>query len=146
MENSAQKQRAQIIADAVLKYYHNRCLICWGPAVAVHEIVPKSRSNTWNRFENRVPVCNSCHNILQSMPAREQHIKMLEAKARAVLILGGEPAKIQKEAEDLISLIPDMESENETIRPENPKEKARRGRHHPAVVSEEVQPTPGETL
>lgn len=39
-----------------------RCVRCRTRAVTLHEICPKSRCpKNWQEKENRVPVCNNCH-------------------------------------------------------------------------------------
>ena len=49
--------------NLILDFYKYRCIV--NPsheAVTVHEIVPKSqRPDNWWEFDNRVPVCASCH-------------------------------------------------------------------------------------
>ena len=42
------------------------CIKCWGPAVTLHEIIPRSRYRKWEEnVLNSVPVCAECHDILQ---------------------------------------------------------------------------------
>ena len=38
------------------------CLVCWKPAVCLHEIIPRSLYRDWFKdITNSVPVCNECH-------------------------------------------------------------------------------------
>jgi 5-methylcytosine-specific restriction endonuclease McrA len=48
---------------SILEFYNYRCIVKPShQAVTVHEIIPRSqRPNDWWEFENRVPVCASCH-------------------------------------------------------------------------------------
>lgn len=46
----------------IFKEFDYRCAVCGAPAVTLHEIVPKSkRPKTWNKPENRIPLCNDHH-------------------------------------------------------------------------------------
>jgi len=38
-----------------------RCVICGKMGSTLHEIIPKSRTQHWQRPENRVVVCANCH-------------------------------------------------------------------------------------
>ena len=41
-----------------------RCVVCSKWADTIHEIVPKSIApKTWMVLENRVPLCNQCHEL-----------------------------------------------------------------------------------
>lgn len=43
------------------------CILCWGPAVTLHEIVPKSLYPEWESDpENSVPLCAACHELVQA--------------------------------------------------------------------------------
>ena len=38
------------------------CMICWGLAVTLHEIIPRSRYPAWEEdLLNSIPICASCH-------------------------------------------------------------------------------------
>ena len=47
---------------AIFRLFNFRCLVCPRTAVVLHEIIPKSKApKTWNRPENKVPLCAECH-------------------------------------------------------------------------------------
>jgi 5-methylcytosine-specific restriction endonuclease McrA len=71
-----------------MRLYNGMCIHCFGRASSVHEIVPKSLApQTWNRLENRVPLCIACHSWAQT--DTEVTGEVLEAdKLRALKILG----------------------------------------------------------
>ena len=46
----------------IFRRFRFRCIVCGQKAVTLHEIVPKSKApKTWMKSENRVPLCNFCH-------------------------------------------------------------------------------------
>ena len=47
--------------EEILKIYKGRCVMCQRKADHVHEIIPRSQTKNWDTFENRVPLCASCH-------------------------------------------------------------------------------------
>lgn len=54
----------------IIAIYHNRCVRCWKVgSLAVHEIVPKSKSRNWKRFDNRIPLCTECHTYVHKYGA-----------------------------------------------------------------------------
>ena len=71
----------------VMALYNGMCIHCFGRANSVHEIIPKSLApRTWNRLENRVPLCLSCHAWAQI--DTEVSCEILEAdKIRALKVL-----------------------------------------------------------
>lgn len=51
-------------------YYDGRCVVCGEQAVTIHEISPKSLNPRWREFDNRVPLCNECHDWAHSIGTR----------------------------------------------------------------------------
>lgn len=48
--------------EKLLEEYNRRCVMCWGEAVTIHEIIPRSKApRTWDRDDNKVALCNDCH-------------------------------------------------------------------------------------
>ena len=50
--------------DEILELFRGRCIRCNQPAVTVHEIVPRSYGKIAYKAENRVSLCNKCHNYI----------------------------------------------------------------------------------
>ena len=47
---------------AIFRQFSFKCLVCSKQAVVLHEIIPKSKApKTWDRPENKVPLCANCH-------------------------------------------------------------------------------------
>lgn len=56
--------------DEILDFYLHTCVVCFLPAVCVHEIQPKSQRKDWQAWENRVPLCNACHTVVHKVGAK----------------------------------------------------------------------------
>lgn len=63
------------------------CLICWGPAVTLHEIIPRSRYPGWEEdLLNSVPVCAVCHEEVQADTLYWEPLLQEKAKLRVEII------------------------------------------------------------
>lgn len=48
--------------DTIWELFHGKCVLCPRPAVAIHEIVPKSQlGKKALEIDNRVTLCATCH-------------------------------------------------------------------------------------
>lgn len=47
--------------ELILRLYKNRCIRCRRQSNTVHEKKPKSLEPNWDTVENRVVLCNECH-------------------------------------------------------------------------------------
>ena len=73
--------------DDIFKAFGGRCGRCIvNPAVCIHEIEPKSLCHDWQVFENRIPLCNECHEIVHKDGATN-HIEELRAARLVALSL-----------------------------------------------------------
>lgn len=70
----------------IFSLYNYKCLHCRiNDAVTLHELKPKSLApKTWNRPENRVPLCNSCHNWCHRISTK-QSSPILEVQRKEFL-------------------------------------------------------------
>lgn len=72
----------------ILDRYHFICALCYGTAVAVHEIVPKSKKPAdWQAFENRIPLCFACHDMVHEQGTRRWEQKLKEARGNLASLL-----------------------------------------------------------
>lgn len=57
----------------LLNLFGGKCILCGTrDAVTLHEIIPKSKNiKHWQDPENRVPVCNECHDKIHKRGARK---------------------------------------------------------------------------
>lgn len=57
----------------LLNLFGGKCILCrTRQAVTLHEILPKSKNiKHWKDPENRVPVCNECHDTIHRRGARK---------------------------------------------------------------------------
>lgn len=73
---------------ACLKKWGRSCLVCGGQATQVHHWIKKSQSlNTrWN-IDNGVPVCQTCHYVLEHSPdikkRRSYEDKIIKSRGQA---------------------------------------------------------------
>ena len=76
----------------VLKRFQFICCLCYGEAVAVHEIEPRSRRPTdWWKWDNRAPLCAECHARVHEQGTRKWEQKLREGRqVLASLLLPGE--------------------------------------------------------
>ena len=69
-----------LIRERVLEAFNYRCIFpiiltedtvlpCLARAEHVHEIMPKSKTKDWNRFENRIPLCPAHHDLVHKFGA-----------------------------------------------------------------------------
>lgn len=73
----------------ILKRYEFTCVLCLGRATAVHEIVPKSKKPTdWWAFDNRVPLCQTCHSRVHEEGTRLWESRLVEARVVLASLLG----------------------------------------------------------
>lgn len=81
--NSELRKTAEQIADQIMADADNKCQVCRkNTAVTVHEIVPKSlRPRDWWVYENRIAVCNECHETIHREGTRKWKQRLLQAKA-----------------------------------------------------------------
>lgn len=64
-------------AAILLQLYHWTCALCFGRAVCVHEIVPRSKQpEDLFDIENRVPLCNLCHRDVHESGTRKMAEKL----------------------------------------------------------------------
>jgi hypothetical protein len=69
----------------ILRIFGYRCIMCRRMGGFVHEIVPRSICPVgWERFDNRVPLCGSCHNFVHASGTRN-HAEELREKRREFL-------------------------------------------------------------
>lgn len=72
--------------EIVMKLFDRRCIICnstWG--VTVHEITPKSLApKTWMSIDNRVVLCNNCHEKIHNLSRKDRDDLLLPARERAL--------------------------------------------------------------
>jgi len=74
---------------ALLELYNCTCAMCFGKAVTIHEIEPKSkRSADWWEFDNRVPLCGYCHDLVHLEGTARWHDRLHEARAVLVSLYG----------------------------------------------------------
>jgi len=73
-----------LLDDQILQIFGGRCIRCGKQTIVVHEIVPKSHGKEYLAAENRVTLCNSCHEWAHSNTAisisilTERRIKVLQ--------------------------------------------------------------------
>lgn len=74
---------------AIFEEFGYRCLDCLvKDAVTLHELVPKSLApKTWREPENRVPLCNSCHQKAHRMGTKNSKA-LLELKRHGLRKFG----------------------------------------------------------
>lgn len=66
--------------------FKNRCIMCNKIADHVHEIIPKSLTKEWDKWDNRVPLCAEDHHYVHSVGS--QNIKgLLETKRKEKLLV-----------------------------------------------------------
>ena len=70
----------------IFRLFNFRCIMdCGRKAVTLHEIVPKSlRPKDWNAPENRVPVCNECHNMIHHNGTRKYRTQLQELRQKRI--------------------------------------------------------------
>lgn len=60
------------------------CILCYAPAVTLHEIKPRSRHRQWQDDPwNSVPICASCHETVQASTEGWES-RLTEARNRRV--------------------------------------------------------------
>ena len=75
-----------LLDDQILQIFDGRCIRCGRRTAVVHEIVPKSHGDEYLAADNRVTLCNSCHewahsNTTTSIPIlTERRRKVLQNK------------------------------------------------------------------
>lgn len=75
--------------DKVWRRFRGRCVICFGPANHVHEIVPRSlRPGDWWEEENRVPLCAAHHDEVHTQGTAKSEGRLRAARQRALNVLG----------------------------------------------------------
>jgi len=47
--------------DEILALFHSRCGMCGKPSIVIHEIIPLSHGRVAMSKENRIVLCNTCH-------------------------------------------------------------------------------------
>lgn len=55
--------------EKIIKIYKNRCIRCRRVSNTIHEKVPKSLNPNWDTLENRVVLCDECHELVHSQGA-----------------------------------------------------------------------------
>lgn len=80
----------QFIKQIVLSVFNYRCAICGGRAVTCHEIIPRSRGKKSLEFENRIAICNDCHDEEHRLGASPIRINSLQETRKNYLISIGE--------------------------------------------------------
>lgn len=78
----------------IFELFDWKCIWCgFRKAVTLHEIVPKSkRPKTWMQPENRVPVCNICHELFHARGASKfsdtlKYIRQIKVERKNVNVL-----------------------------------------------------------
>lgn len=68
------------IKDRVLEVFNHKCAMpnCYRAAVVCHEIIPRSRGKKALAFENRIALCNECHDNEHHLGASRARIGMLQ--------------------------------------------------------------------
>ncbi len=63
------------------------CLVCWKPAVCLHEIIPRSLYRDWFKdITNSIPVCNECHLRIHTKGDIMREELQQKAQERAIVI------------------------------------------------------------
>ena len=74
--------------DVVWDSFKGTCVLCYGAATSIHEIVPRSKiPATWMEIDNRVTLCNSCHHKVQDNPAAWEK-KLIQARDYVLDVMG----------------------------------------------------------
>ncbi len=77
----------ELISDnsQILNIFGYRCLMCHRTGGFVHEISPRSVTVDWARFDNRVPLCGSCHNFVHAEGAKNHADELRELRKRFLI-------------------------------------------------------------
>ena len=68
------------VKQKVREFFGFRCLLCFKPAWTVHEIIPRSAGKKALEFDNRVVLCNDCHDKVHSKMSH--YIPLLQEKRK----------------------------------------------------------------
>ena len=62
-----QQDSTKSLQAEIWSAFHGICINCGGKASSLHEIIPRSKlPNSWASPDNIVPLCSSCHELVQS--------------------------------------------------------------------------------
>lgn len=84
-----------ITSKDVIKYFKGRCVLCMRTATCTHEIEPRARGKKSMRFENRIALCNDCHNWAHIVGADKSRDTLNFARSNRIRMIYGEnPPKL----------------------------------------------------
>lgn len=85
-------------SNQIIKFFKGRCVICGHPACVVHEIEPRSRGNNALRFDNRIAICNSCHEFAHEQGITKKTIETMQfiRENRIKSLYGDSPPLIEE--------------------------------------------------
>lgn len=84
-----------VSSDEVIAFFKGRCVICLHPATVTHEIEPRARGKKSMRFENRVALCNDCHDWAHLVGANKSRDTLIFARSNRIKQIYGEnPPKL----------------------------------------------------
>lgn len=83
------------VRQNVLHFFGHRCIgiekTCGKYTTTVHEILPRSRGKIAYEFQNRIPLCLSCHQKVHEMGISDSLIITLQERRKQFLISIGRP-------------------------------------------------------
>jgi 5-methylcytosine-specific restriction endonuclease McrA len=73
----------------VWELYEGICVICYGKASCIHELIPRSKNpKGWNTLDNRVTLCQFCHQMIHSKKPND-YVELLIYKRNLLLSMLG---------------------------------------------------------
>jgi uncharacterized protein with PIN domain len=88
----APKEFIEPIADRsfIFWLFRNRCIMCSQPATEINEIIPRSRNKkSILNWENRVTLCQGCHNEYHKNGVNAKTIENMQQKRKDFLMANG---------------------------------------------------------
>lgn len=74
----------------IFELFKYRCVMCWHPATEINHIIPRSRNKSLiDDPDNKVPMCNSCHDWYHSGGVTKKKIETVRAKRIEMLTIFG---------------------------------------------------------
>lgn len=60
--------------------FHGKCVRCHRPAIVLHELDPKSKKINWKEKDNRISLCNDCHEWAHRIGAKNSKVELIEIR------------------------------------------------------------------
>ena len=74
--------------EIIFEMFRHRCIRCFAYAVTIHEIHFRSEGKRAYLLENRVPLCDDCHQWAHAGQKRERQVELTKLREEALTKYG----------------------------------------------------------